>query len=85
MEVEGTILQYKYAEMLHAETGACRWDLFCSDRAFLMGKIKEIQELLTSVSSMTARIEQKPAMRGLIEPKLMAAKKRLAEVYGIKV
>lgn len=84
MEVEGLVVNYAHAKELHSKIGQCRWDLFCADRAFFMVKVKEVEQLLATVASITSRIEQKPATRGMIEPKLIAAKKRLLDHYGIK-
>ena len=85
MEIEGQIVGYQLAAEYCVKTGDCRWDFFCADKSYIKGRIDEIQELLSSIRSLEAKLLEKPLMGIMIAPKIADKKARLLNRYFIKI
>lgn len=83
MEVEGHIVNYNIAADYHAKTGECRWEFFCKQKCDIKSWVSDFEETLDAAKSMAARINAKPVIATMIQPKLDMKIARLRDRYGV--
>lgn len=52
------IVNYKFSEQYHAQTGDCRYDFFCTSRSDCLDKIKTFEEMYNLILSASPKCEE---------------------------
>lgn len=85
LDCEGTIMFYNYAVEYHAATGQCRWDFFTRGKSDLKKEIAQFEERYKTLESLRDKLANKPAMAGLLQPKIDWIASCIKERYGINI